>query len=264
MGHTGSMLRRPAHVTRRRVAAHACPACRRLWALRGVRADDGSWLISCSSCGWSDLRTPGGERRGTVPAQHPGTGTGASDRTPVPAADPSAGRAFGSGGQWSHGVYLYATDDALLTVLEEYLLTGWSQGAVGLVIATPEHRAALRARLTEHGRDGCHGDGQLVELDAATTLDQFMRDGVPDAGRFHRTVGSLVRDHAADRPLRGFGEMVDVLWAAGNAVGALELERLWTGLQQQVPFTLLCAYATAHVDPEDRGLVTDAHEHQLT
>lgn len=237
------MLRRPAHVTRRRVAAHACPACRRLWALRGVRTDEGSWLISCAFCGWSDLRKAHTDRRHQVPAQRSTTS---------------------AEGRWSHGVLLYEHDDELLDVLEDYLTTGWSSGAVGLVIATPAHRAALHARLVEHGFAGCLGEGRLVELDAAATLDQFMRDGRPDPDSFDRTVGSLVRDHAADGPLHGFGEMVDVLWADGNAVGALELERLWSGLQEQVSFTLLCSYATAHVDPRDRDAITAAHEHQLT
>ena len=236
------MLRRPANVTRRRVAAHACPDCRRLWALRGVRTDTGSWLISCAFCGWTDVRPSGTERRTQVPEQRP-----------TPDGD----------GQWSHGVFLYEHDHQLVSVLEEYLVDGWSAGCVGLVIATPEHRRALRAQLAEHGLVDALGHGRLVELDAASTLAQFMHDGVPDPEDFHRTVGSLVRDHAADGGLRGFGEMVDVLWAGGNAVGALELERLWSGLQEQVEFSLLCAYATAHVEPADRASITGAHDHQL-
>lgn len=58
MSHTGAVIRRQAYVTRRRVAAHACPACRRLWALRGVRTDTGAWLVVCAFCEWNDLRSP--------------------------------------------------------------------------------------------------------------------------------------------------------------------------------------------------------------
>ncbi len=243
------MLRRPAHVTRRRVAAHACPDCHRLWALRGVRTDSGAWLILCAFCGWSDLRPTGVARDGDLPSsrtpQHDTTGASPAEEN------------------WVHAVLLYAHDDELLTVLEDYLLEGWARGAVGLVIATPEHRRALRARLDAHGVTRTLGAGRLVELDAATTLEQFMRDGAPDAELFHRTVGSLVRDHAADGGLRGFGEMVDVLWADGNAVGALQLERLWAGLQDQVSFTLLCAYTTKHVDAEDRDTIAHAHDRLL-
>jgi ribosomal protein L37AE/L43A len=241
VSHTGQMLRRPTHVTRRRVAAHACPECRRLWALRGERTDTGTWLIRCSFCGWHDVR-------GAL-----------AQRSEV--ADP--GEADVSTARWSHGVLLYSREDELLDVLEDYLVTGWDDGGVGLVIATPEHRRALHDRLAARGLTGSLGEGRFVELDARSTLDQFMRDGSPDAEQFDRTVGSLVRDHAAGATLRGFGEMVDVLWAEGNAVGALELERLWTALGQQVEFSLLCAYATAHVDPRDREVITDTHDHVL-
>ena len=236
------MLRRPAYVNRRRVAAHACPQCRRLWALRGVRTEAGAWLISCSFCGWRDVRGAHGDPGPDVPQQRP---------------------ASRSGGQWSHGVFLYEREEHLLDVLEGYLLAGWASGGVGLVIATPEHRWSLRERLEEHGLSDVLGQGRFVELDARSTLDQFMRDGTPDPDQFDRTVGSLVRDHAADSPLHGFGEMVDVLWSEGNAVGALELERLWSGLQDRVSFSLLCAYATAHVDPEDRAVINGAHDHVL-
>ncbi len=201
----------------------------------------GSWVIACKFCGWHSLR--GGHR---------------ADRSGVPAP-----RTGGLGeGCWSHGVLFYAEDDQLVAALEQYLVTGWESGGGGIVIATAEHRAALRTRLAARGMLDSLGDGRFVELDAAATLDQFMsEDGVPDAGRFAETVGSLVRGHACDGRLRGFGEMVDLLWAAGNAVGALELERLWSDLQDEVPFSLLCAYADGHVDDDDRAEIGRAHDH---
>jgi ribosomal protein L37AE/L43A len=231
------MLRHPTNVTRRRVAAHACPRCRRLWALSGSRMPSGSWVIACKHCGWHALR--GGHH---------------TDRTAV------AGRRTGEA-RWSHGVLFHAEDRQLVDALEQYLLAGWDAGGLGLVIATPEHRAALRERLAARGLLDSLG-GRFVELDAAATLEQFMGDdGLPDTVRFDRTVGSLVRDHAVDGGLRGFGEMVDVLWSTGNGVGALELERLWSRLQDEVPFSLICAYAEAHVDDDDRAEISRAHDH---
>jgi hypothetical protein len=196
----------------------------------------GSWVIACKHCGWHALR--GGHH---------------ADRTAAP------GRRTGEA-RWSHGVLFYAEDRQLVDALEEYLVAGWDAGGLGLVIATPQHRAALRERLAARGLLDSLG-GRFVELDAAATLEQFLDDdGVPDAERFAGTVGSLVRGHAADGTLRGFGEMVDVLWAAGNVVGALELERLWSRLQDEVPFTLLCAYADAHVDDDARAQIGRAHD----
>lgn len=239
------MLRRPTNVTRRRVAAHACPECRRLWALSGSRVPSGAWVIACSYCGWHDVR--GGGRS-------PASGHG----------EPADGAARPAPRARSHDVVLHAGDDRLVAVLEEYLVAGWAGGETGLVIATAEHRTLLRERLVARGLAGQLGEGRYVELDAARTLEQLMaEDGSPDAQRFERTVGSLVRDHAADGPLRGFGEMVDVLWAAGNAAGAVRLEELWTDLQDDVPFLLLCAYAEAHVDEADRATLRRTHDHVL-
>jgi hypothetical protein len=194
--------------------------------------------------------------------------TGAQRRAQLPAPRATTeSDGHWSDGHWSHGVLFYDRDAQLVSALEDYLISGWSAGATGLVIATPEHRRALTERLAERlaerGHAGSLAAGRLVLLDAATTLARFMRDGAPDAGEFDRSVGTLVRDHAAGGELRCFGEMVDVVWAEGDAVGAIELERLWSGLQDEVPFRLLCAYATAHVDPEDRATVTAAHAHRL-
>jgi MEDS: MEthanogen/methylotroph, DcmR Sensory domain len=164
------------------------------------------------------------------------------------------------GGHWSHGVFLHDTEDQLLRALEDYLLGAWAAGGVGLVVATPEHRRGLRDRLAGLGLGAAVGQGRLVELDAVATLEQFMVAGSPDPEMFERTVGSLVREHAGGARLYGFGEMVDVLWADGNAPGALTLERLWTGLQDQLSFSLLCAYDTDHLDAGDRALVASVHD----
>ncbi len=66
--------------------------------------------------------------------------------------------------------------------------------------------------------------------------------GVPTR-LFDRTVGAFVRDQVvAGRRLRGFGEMVALLWADGRSTAALELEALCNGLQREVGLSLLCAY----------------------
>src|SRR3712207_2231099 len=107
------MLRRPTTATRRRVAAHACPCCRRLWALSGSRVPSGSWVIACKYCGWHAIR--GAHRAERSPGTRPLSGGS-------------------SGHQW-HGVLFYADDDQLVDALEDHLVTGWAAGGVGLVIA---------------------------------------------------------------------------------------------------------------------------------
>jgi hypothetical protein len=47
--------------------------------------------------------------------------------------------------------------------------------------------------------------------------------------------------------VRAYGEIVALLLHAGNTEAALDLERLWNGLQREVPFALFCAYPMTSV-----------------
>lgn len=156
---------------------------------------------------------------------------------------------------------VYRQDVELVRSLADYLSGGWATGGSAVVVATPEHRAALHEELAARRLTAAFRNGRLVELDAADTLRLFMRDDSPDPVLFQETVGALVREHAAAAPLYAFGEMVDLLWADGSAVAALELEQLWAGLQGEVAFSLLCAYAGDHLDEAGRHLVRSAHDH---
>ncbi len=70
-----------------------------------------------------------------------------------------------------------------------------------------------------------------------------MVDGAPDPSRFSDAVGSLVAEAAAGgRRVRVFGEMVALLWEAGNVAATLRLEELWNDLGEDQAFSLLCAY----------------------
>jgi anti-sigma regulatory factor (Ser/Thr protein kinase) len=46
-------------------------------------------------------------------------------------------------------------------------------------------------------------------------------------------------------PVRAFGEMVALLWGAGNVKAAMALESLWNDLAASRQFSLLCAYPTS-------------------
>ena len=67
--------------------------------------------------------------------------------------------------------------------------------------------------------------------------------GKPDPMLFETTIGSILEWAArGGRRVRVFGEMVAVLWAAGNVTGALALETLWNDMASNRQFFLLCAY----------------------
>lgn len=159
-----------------------------------------------------------------------------------------------------HGVDLYADDAQLLTGLTAYVADGLAAAEVCLVAATPGHRAGLVRRLALHGLTD-PGD-RLVLIDAQALLDRFLRDGWPDPQLFDREVGELVRARGGGAPLRVFGEMVGLLQAAGLGPAALQLEKLWVSLQDEVDFDLLCGYPARSVqEPEAEAAVLAHHSH---
>ena len=157
-----------------------------------------------------------------------------------------------------HVVQFYRHDEELVGVVGGYLAAAVLDGDAVIVIATPDHGDAFRQAVVAAGVDvtAARGEGRLAVLDATATLSAFMVDGTPDPDAFDAVVGALVRRYGqGGRPVRAYGEMVALLWDAGNVAGAVELEALWNGLADRVPFSLFCAYPTHMVD--DPG-VSDA------
>lgn len=153
-------------------------------------------------------------------------------------------------------MHIYDEEEELMARLEAYVLEGSHLGQITVVIATPEHRQMLRERL-----EVFQLHDSFLGLDAQFTLDRFMREGMPDPRLFDLAVGTLVRSRAANG-LRAYGEMVALLWKAGNVEGTLALERLWNDLQSTVEFSLLCGYAGADfADRQGLAGICEAHSH---
>lgn len=151
---------------------------------------------------------------------------------------------------------LYATDADLLDSVASFLHEGLALRGTLLVIASDAHRAGLRAALVARGADvvDAHARGRFVALDAEDTLRRFMTVAGPDRVRFVSAVGGLLAGLTAPgRPLRVYGEMVDILWGEGRLHDAIALEGLWTDLQAGQPFSLYCAYRAASVGSGARG-----------
>jgi hypothetical protein len=180
---------------------------------------------------------------------------------PLPAAEleawlsaPAVGTSSGAlglhgDGRRDHSVLFYDDDDELLRELTAYVSDGLAGNGRSIVIATAAHREALMAALPSRLLLPAEVEGRFLTLDAGQTLSLFMRDGHPDADLFAQTVGTQVRANVTETgTLSAYGEMVAVLWRAGNFVGALQLEELWNDLQRSTPFALLCAYPRVDVD----------------
>jgi PAS domain S-box-containing protein len=149
-----------------------------------------------------------------------------------------------------HFVRFYQDDTVLLAEVAAFLDRGLRGGGSGIVIATHDHLCTLRQQLTGPGAlQGGHGrlagelPGELVMLEAADALAQFMVDGWPDARRFDQVIGTVVRRAAAaGKPVHAFGEMVALLCSQGLYDAAVHLEQLWNALRAQCRFALFCAY----------------------
>ena len=211
---------------RRRALAHACVACRRPWALRAVRNPDGVYLLVCRYC--SHRQVSG-----------------------VRAALPSRPR--------DHEVLFAAVDHDLVEHLAGWVEQGLGAGESCLVIAPPEHRAALRERVGDDVLTAAAREGAFVELDAADTLRLFLLDGVPDVVLFEGTVGQFVRDQAGRGAVRVYGGTATLLWSQRCGRTALAVEELWNSLRASVGFSLLCAYPAHGLEGRVRADLCRVH-----
>jgi DcmR-like sensory protein len=145
-----------------------------------------------------------------------------------------------------HFVQLYQDDRHLVDAVALFAGRGLGKGDAIIVVATPEHRAAIEGRLR---RDRFEVDDlqqwrQLTQIDAAFLLTRFMVDGLPDRVLFKRVVGELiqaVRTAGGYRRVRVYGEMVNLLWS-DNLPAAILLEQLWNELIDVQGISLFCAY----------------------
>lgn len=160
-----------------------------------------------------------------------------------------------------HIVQFYERASDLVDNVVPFLAAGLRDDDAVVVIATRPHRQAFLTGLHAAGIDlaAARAKDQLIELDAARTMAQFVRDGHPDPDAFERVIGSVVREAAAGgRRIRAYGEMVALLWQRGFVAGAIELEDLWNRFGSEVELAIYCAYPSS-VLADDRA--EDAVEH---
>jgi hypothetical protein len=156
----------------------------------------------------------------------------------------------------SHVVQFCDDDSVLLDTLEAFCAGGLLLGEAVIVIATAAHLAALRQRLRARDMDLATLQifDQLIALDAEETLKRFMRDGQPDAALFEALAGELLeRARTGGRPVRAFGEMVQLLWERGQHDATLQLERIWQRICHAEQIPLLCAYRKDSFTSDDSG-----------
>ena len=171
---------------------------------------------------------------------------------------------------WTHHhvVQFYDDEEALCERVACYLGDGLTVGEPVLVIATPSHSAGISRYLAASGHniDVAIATGQLLLLDAEATLERISVNRQPSRERCFEVIGSVIdrlHESHVGRSVRAYGEMVDLLWRAGERSAAFALETYWNELARSRKFALLCAYVMASfykaADLESLGAICGAH-----
>jgi hypothetical protein len=158
------------------------------------------------------------------------------------------GRALTRPGMTGHDVHFYRTEASLVRTVVGFLADGVRAGQPIVVIATPDHQRLFKERLAALGldMDELYSGRLAVWLDARDTLASFMEGGLPNRELFMATIGNVFERLIHKRSyliVRGYGEMVDLLWKEGNTEGAILLEQLWNDLANRYAYSLLCGYS---------------------
>jgi hypothetical protein len=169
-----------------------------------------------------------------------------------------------------HLVQFFDTVETLADSVGAFLAEGYEQGETLLVLVKPINWEAISARLLQAGCNlsSALASSRLMVRDANLTLQEFMRNGLPDSILFHRVVGDIVRDRAKQPGgFRIYGEMVEILAEEANFHAAQRLEELWNELAVRNSFVLMCGYSAVHFAAHDRQAlagVCAAHTHVHT
>jgi anti-sigma regulatory factor (Ser/Thr protein kinase) len=159
----------------------------------------------------------------------------------------------------SHVVGIYRRDHELVAAVVPFLAEALDHDGTAIVVATGPHRFAIDAALRAHGVpvEALVASGRYVSRDAAETLSTLVRDGRLERCEFDTVVSPMLdRAAPAGGPLRVFGEMVGLLWDAGDVAAAIELESMWNELAAQHIFALFCAYSMSSLEASaDLGAV---------
>jgi hypothetical protein len=147
----------------------------------------------------------------------------------------------------AHVVKFYDDDLELVDVVVPFLREGLEHGRMAVTIAVADHLRLFEAGLAAAGVDvvTARASGAYVPLDAAATLAAFMVDGMPHPARFRDVIGGILAVPASHAGVHAFGEMVALLWEAGQPAAAVALEALWNDLLEGRDVALCCAYRSS-------------------
>jgi hypothetical protein len=155
----------------------------------------------------------------------------------------------------AHIVYAYTDDAQLAEAVCLFASTGIRRVEAILLVLSEAHYEPVRARLARQGFNlqDLEATGHLVCENAQNLLGSFMFDGIIDEHKFKIRLGRMIekakgKGQGKDRPVRVFGEMVDLIWTS-SPKATHRLEQLWNEVIETHSIPLLCAYALAGSRP---------------
>lgn len=151
-------------------------------------------------------------------------------------------------GSSAHVVEFYRTGDPRIgNGAARFLSEALRAGGIALGFATPQLGRGLVRQLERLGHDvaALQDAGRIVLGDSSGTLSRLIKRHavVPEA--FSEIAGGAVRaalERSGGAPVHAFGDMVGMLWQRDERDLAIDLERRWERLQEELPFALYCAY----------------------
>ena len=155
----------------------------------------------------------------------------------------------------AHIVYPYNDEAQLADAVCLFASTGIRKVEAVLLVLSEGHYDPVRALLARQGFDlqDLEATGHLVCENAKNLLGSFMFDGIIDERKFKTRLGGMIEKakggngkegngKGTDRPVRVFGEMVNLIWTS-NPKATQRLEELWNEVIKTHSIPLLCAYA---------------------
>ncbi|HYX33483.1 MAG TPA: MEDS domain-containing protein [Oligoflexus sp.] len=164
-----------------------------------------------------------------------------------------------------HMVQFYKNPEYLSESVGEYIRLGLAKGDGIFVLATQDHWDSLKRTLLEKDpvTENYLTEQQLVFIDAHQALRQILHHGRPNKEAFINFIGNTVGRMHAYANIRAYGELVDVLCAAGKIDEAIQLEQYWNEVLQAEPrLSLMCGYSADHVG-EHVSHISQVHSHVL-
>jgi hypothetical protein len=160
-----------------------------------------------------------------------------------------------------HACQFHDSADSLCDAVALFAGSGLQQGDAVLLVATAEHREGVFARLRRtHDVETACARGRLIAQDAAALLERIVHDGRVDGERLRRELCPLLDSPSvrACGRVRIYGEMVSLLWQAGQPAAVIELEEAWNELAGTHRFALFCGYLLDAL--EERSCTGPLHE----